>query len=128
MSAHPISPPGTRGEPSPPSRKERDCSSFDRIPPFAAAVALAQAVEAVTREEFLDAQRRVRPGASYKGYAEGLWGPWKTGGLLWLACRTDPDEVAQVYALVVAGALAFLDDLGRDDMEPAAGKTKGEDK
>ncbi len=82
------------------------------IPSFKEAVAFAHAVEEVTREEFLDAQRRVRPGASYEGYAEGLWGPWKTGGLLWLATRSDPDEVAEVYALVVAHAAAFVNEVG----------------
>ncbi len=102
--------------------KQKDSTDREpRVPSFADAVAFAQAVEEVTREEFLDAQRRVRPGASYEGHAEGLWGPWKTGGLLWLANRTDPQEVAEVFALVVTKASVFIEDLHRDAVDDREG-------
>lgn len=96
-----------------------------KVPSFKDAVALAQAVEEVTREEFLDAQRRVRPEASYKGYTEGLWQPWKAGGLLWLANRTNPQEVAEVYVLVVTRAAAFVDEVDNEragTSEPTVGE------
>lgn len=69
---------------------------------FQRVVAILSAAESLTLEEFQAAQFSVRPG--YEDYINGLWVPWRRGGLMWLAGRSDEAERRAVFEAVLSRA------------------------
>lgn len=69
---------------------------FKLIPAFQCWIRLWEGAEAITENEFVEIVAR---GAD-KEYARGKWPLWRQGPLTWLACRSRPGEVGELWALV----------------------------
>lgn len=70
---------------------------------FQRVVAILCAADQLTLEEFRTAQLTARP-SGYEDYIHGLWIPWRRGGLMWLAGRSDETERRAVFEAVLRRA------------------------